>query len=89
MAGDMNPVTQSELLTALDALILSEGTHLEEGDVTLLRLREHTGWNYVKAKAMIKKWVADGKLEPLGKRQKPGKGGRFIDAWRIKTQPPH
>lgn len=78
-----NPVSQSELIKALDNLILSEGAYLEENDLTLLRLRQHTGWNYDKAKAMIKKWVTEGKLEPLGKRQKPGKGGRFIDAWRI------
>lgn len=84
VAVGRNPVSQGDLLKALDALILQEMGKLEEADITLERLRKRAKCGKLKAKAMIEKWMAEGKLRELGKMQDP-RGGRLVDAWRLVT----
>lgn len=82
VAKGSNPVTQSELLTALDALILQEVQYLSEDDITVTRLAERAKWGRIRAKQVIDKWTKEGKLEYLGKR-KENKMGKGVDAWRL------
>lgn len=83
MAGSMtNPVPQSELLKALDALILKESPVLREDDITVTRLAKRAHWSKAKAKAMIDKWLSEGLLEPLGMLSNGG--GPKSEAWRLK-----
>lgn len=77
-----NPISQSELMKALDELILQEKPLLQDDDLTVNRLMERAKWNRAKAKIMIKKWQEEGKIEYLGK--KAATHGRFTDAWRVK-----
>jgi hypothetical protein len=84
MANDINPPTQSELLTALDALILKENPMLRDDDVTVARLATRAHWSKRRAREIIDKWVNEGLLEPLGKLSQAGSGPR-IEAWRLKA----
>ncbi len=79
----MNPVSQSDLLKALDALILQESETLEEADITISRLVKRAKCGKQKAQSMIDKWLSEKKIEPLGKRREATKGGRMVEAWRV------
>lgn len=85
MADSVNPVSQSELLTALDALILQEKSELSEDDVTIQRLAKRSGWSPAKAKEVIERWVNEDKLEFAGKKRQ-AKTGRMIYAWKLKLE---
>ena len=87
MARGSNPVTQSELLTALDALILKESPVLREDDITVARLAKRAHWSKVKAKQVIEKWLTEGLLEPLGLISQSGGSGPKSEAWRLIINP--
>lgn len=81
----MNPVSNTDLLKALDDLILQESPpELSEIDITVSRVKERAKCGDKKAETMIKKWVADGAMEYIGKRR--GQRGHKIDAWRLVTK---
>lgn len=77
-----NPVSQSDLMKALDDLIMQEAPPpLEDGDITLQILAERAKCGTPKAKVLLKRWEADGKAEYIGKRREPR--GHKVDAWRL------
>jgi predicted transcriptional regulator len=80
----MNPVTLSELDKALDALVMAEIIPpIAEDDITIVKICERYEKDHKVAKKIIKKLVADGKLEYVGKRQARS-NGRIVDAWKMK-----
>ena len=82
-----NPVSQSDLLTALDNLILAENNLiLVDTDVTVARLMDRANWTEYRAKKIIDIWVKEGKLEYLGKRRELARGA-MVKAWKIKDAP--
>lgn len=82
-----NPVTQSDLLKALDSLILAEEQNkLEDDDITVSRLSNKTGWNRRKAQKIIGEWESAGKLEFIGERREPLRGS-MVKAWKVKDAP--
>jgi predicted transcriptional regulator len=79
-----NPISLSELDKALDALVLAEIIPpVAEGDITIAKICERYEKDHKVAKKIIKKLVADGKLEHIGKRQARS-NGRIVDAWKMK-----
>jgi hypothetical protein len=77
-------VSQSELLRALDDLILQEvPPQLAPDDITIALVAERAQVNDQKAKRMIKRWQADGRVEYLGQRR--GNHGQLTQAWRLKA----
>lgn len=80
----MNPVTQSDLLNALDSLILAEEElKLDDDHLTVSRLAKRTGWNRYKAAKIIGDWEKAGKVEYVGERREPLRGG-MVKAWKVK-----
>ena len=80
-----NPVTQSELMKALDDLIFQEDKlDLLPDDITVCGLTKKTGWNQRRVVKVIAEWVEKGILEPLGERREP-KRGHMVEAWRLKV----
>jgi len=80
-----NPVSQAELMKALDDLIMAEAPPpLLDTDLTIQRL---TGWakcSAGKARKMIAKWLEEGRAEAIGQRRV--KSGHAVDAWRLKEK---
>jgi hypothetical protein len=77
-----SPVNQSELLKALDDLIMAEAPpELLPDDITLRSLAKRAKCGPTKARTMLEKWVAEGKAEYIGKRREVR--GHAVDAWRL------
>ena len=70
----------ADVASDLDRL-LSESVppRLEPNDITLKRVMDQ-GISANVAKRLIKQWVQDKKVVPLGKRRT--RNGIFVDAWR-------
>lgn len=83
-----NPVTLSELDKALDNLVLAEIIlPVSEDDITIAKIAERYELDYKVAKKIVKKLVADGKLEFVGKRRVMS-NGHVVDVWRLKAKLP-
>jgi hypothetical protein len=78
-----SPVTQSDLLKALDDLILqSAPPELAENDITVQGLANYARCGATKARNMLDQWVKEGKAEYIGMRREPR--GHSVKAWRLK-----
>jgi hypothetical protein len=66
----------------LDALIADEAPpELLPDDITLRSLAKRAKCGPTKARAMLEKWVSEGRAEYIGKRREVR--GHAVDAWRL------
>ncbi len=77
-----NPVSPSDLMKALDDLILRDAPpELAETDITVMSLAKRANIGAPKAKELLDQWVQSGEAEYIGERR--GVRGHKVQAWRL------